>query len=360
MILNPRAWGLMVAGLAVSAVLAACQPQAAPPAPAAAATTTTATGDTPAGTDTLVIYSGRSENLVGPLIDQYKQATGVNVEVRYGNTAEMASTILEEGANSPADVFFAQDAGSLGALAQAGRLTKLPASLLDKVDARYRSATGEWIGTSGRARILAYNTDMLKESDLPADAFGLTDAKWKGKVGWAPVNASFQSFITAMRKVNGDEATRQWLSDMIANDVQVYDDNPPIVDAVGKGEILVGLTNHYYLYRFLSEQGEKFPARNHYFPDGGADALVNVAGVGIVNSSKHAEAAQQFIEFLVSTPAQQYFADETVEYPLAGDGVETNPLLKPLGELNPPQIDLSDLSDLQGTLDMLQDAGALQ
>lgn len=358
--LNQRAGSVILTGLAVITLLAACQSPAATPSAAAPSTTTTSAGGRNADRDTLVIYSGRSENLVGPLIDQYKQATGVDVEVRYGNTAEMAATILEEGVNSPADVFFGQDAGSLGALAQAGRLAKLPDTLLDQVDARYRSPRGEWIGTSGRARVLAYNTELVNEGDLPTDAFGLTDAKWKGKVGWAPANASFQSFVTAMRKLHGDDVTRQWLEDMLANDVQTYDDNPPIVDAVGKGEILAGLTNHYYLYRFLKEQGETFPARNHYFPDGGADALINVAGAGVVNSSKHPEAAQQFIEFLVSAPAQQYFADETVEYPLAGEDITINPLLKPLSELNPPQIDLSDLSDLQGTLDMLQETGALQ
>jgi len=347
---------MVIACLALATGLLACQAPLPAPATTAPAPATEAAADDAK----LTVYSGRSENLIGPLVEQFRQASGIDVEVRYGNTAEMAATILEEGENSPADVFFAQDAGSLGALAQAGRLTTLPEALLDKVDARFRSTSGEWIGASGRARVLVYNTDTLQESDLPSDAFGLTDPKWKGQVGWAPVNASFQSFVTAMRKLHGDEATRQWLAAMIANDVQTYDDNPPIVDAVGKGEILVGLTNHYYLYRFLDEQGDQFPARNYFFPDGGADALVNVAGAGIVNSSRHPAAAQRFIEFLVSPPAQQYFADQTVEYPLAGEGIKINPLLKPLGELNSPPIDLSDLSDLQGTLDMLQDAGALQ
>jgi iron(III) transport system substrate-binding protein len=308
----------------------------------------------------LVIYSGRSENLVGPLIEDFEQETGVNVEVRYGGTAEMAATILEEGDNSPADVFFAQDAGSLGALAQAGRLEKLPDEILNKVDARYRSPDGEWVGASGRARVLVYNTDQLQESDLPDSVFGLTDPKWANQVGWAPTNGSFQSFVSAMRQLNGEDATRQWLEDMIANGVQSYDNNVAIVEAVGKGEIQLGLANHYYLYRFLAEQGEDFPARNYYFPDGGADALVNVAGAGVVNTTNQEELALRFIDFLLTDEAQQYFANETDEYPLATTAVEVSPLLKPLSELNPPQIDLSDLNDLQGTLEMLQDVGALQ
>jgi iron(III) transport system substrate-binding protein len=324
------------------------------------AAATEAAGDVTLEGGELVVYSGRSENLVAPLIEDFEEETGINVEVRYGGTAELAATILEEGDNSPADVFFAQDAGSLGALAEVGRLQVLPDEILDKVDARYRSPAGEWVGASGRARVLVYNTDQLQESDLPENVFGLTDPKWADQVGWAPTNGSFQSFVTAMRRINGDDATRQWLEDMIANGVQSYDNNVAIVEAVGKGEVQVGLVNHYYLYRFLEEQGESFPARNYYFPDGGADALVNVAGAGVLNTTNQAELALRFVDFLLSTEAQQYFASETVEYPLITEAIEINPLLRPLAELNPPQIDLSDLSDLQGTLEMLQDVGALQ
>lgn len=316
-------------------------------------------GDVTGAGGELVVYSGRSENLVGPLIEEFEKESGINVEVRYGGTAEMAATILEEGDNSPADVFFAQDAGSLGALAKEGRLVKLPDAILNQVDARYRSPGGEWVGASGRARVLVYNTDKLSEADLPSDALGLTDPKWADQVGWAPTNASFQSFITAMRSINGEDATRQWLEDMIANGVQSYDNNVAIVEAVGKGEILAGLTNHYYLFRFLAEQGASFPARNYYFPDGGADALVNVAGAGMVDTTNQQELAEQFVAFLLSKEAQEYFANETDEYPLV-EGVAVNPLLKPLSELNPPDIDLSDLTDLQGTLNLLQDVGALQ
>lgn len=342
-----------LAALLLVGLLAGCA-AVTPAAPEAAATEAQA----PAG-DRLVVYSGRSESLVGPLIEQFEAASGLDVEVRYGGTPEMAATILEEGDNSPADVFFGQDAGSLGALAQAGRLSPLPEALLNQVDARFRGPNGDWVGASGRARVLVYNTDELQEGDLPADVFALTGPEWQGKVGWAPTNASFQSFVTALRQLDGDEATRQWLEAMLANDVQSYDGNPAIVEAVGKGEIMAGLVNHYYLYRFLAEQGESFPARNHYFPDGGADALINIAGAGIVNTSRHRAAAEQFLAYLLSPEAQQYFADETNEYPLVA-GIEVNPLLTPIDQLNPPQLDLGNLADLQGTIELLQDVGALQ
>lgn len=337
-------------------VLSACQPITTPSTAETAATT-------PGGqteTDRLVVYSGRSENLVGPLLEQFSQVTGIAVDVRYGDTAEMAATILEEGQNSPADVFFGQDAGALGALGEVGRLTPLPQTVLDQVEPRYRSPEGEWVGTSGRARVLVYNTDELTEADLPASVLDLTDPKWRGRVGWSPTNGSFQSFVTAMRLLKGDAETREWLEGMLANDVQAYPNNTAIVQAVAAGELAVGLVNHYYLYRFLAEEGEDFPARNYYFPGGDLGAIVNVAGAGILDSAQHPSAALSFVEFLLSPQAQQFFADETTEYPLAGAETELNPLLKPLDEVQSPDIDLSDLSDLQGTLDLLQEAGVLE
>jgi iron(III) transport system substrate-binding protein len=336
--------------LVVALLVSACQAVPAPsPTTAETAGATVAAGTSGAG-DKLVIYSGRSENLVAPLMERFTQETGIPVEVRYGGTAELAATILEEGENSPADVFFAQDAGSLGALAEAGRLTVLPDDLLNKVDARFRSPNGAWVGASGRARTLVYNTERVQESDLPQSVLDLTGPQWKDKVGWAPTNASFQSFVTAMR---------QWLEAMLANGVQSFDNNAAIVEAVGRGEILGGLVNHYYLYRFLQEQGDSFPARNYFFPDGGADALINIAGVGVLDSSDNQANALAFASYLLENGAQQYFAEETGEYPLVA-GVASGAWLTPIDQLNPPQLDLGDLSDLQGTLELLQEVGALQ
>ncbi|MBK8046342.1 MAG: iron ABC transporter substrate-binding protein [Anaerolineales bacterium] len=355
-----RGAAVLLAGIAV---LSACQNASISTSTESgvAVATTATTGATPAATEDaetaadfsaasgeLVIYSGRTESLIGPLIEEFEEASGLDVKIRYGNTAEMAATILEEGNNSPADVYFAQDAGAMGALAADGRLAALPESIVDKVDARYRGPNGDWVGVSGRARTLVYNTAVLQESRFAVERFRVDGAAVGRTSGLGATNGSFQAFVTAMRKLHGDDVTRQWLEDMVANDVQSYENNTNIVEAVGRGEVDAGLVNHYYLYRFLDEQGESFPARNYHFPDRGADALVNVAGVGLINTSQHQAAALQFIEVLLDTEAQQYFADETVEYPLAGDDVKTDPLLPPLAELNPPDIDLGDLTDLQG------------
>lgn len=332
-------------------VLAACQPVA----------PSTSTGETTSdeSSQSLVIYSGRSENLVDPIIQQFAEETGIATEVRYGGTSELASTILEEGSNSPADVFFAQDAGALGALSQAGRLQPLSESVLGSVSDEFVGAQGDWVGVSGRARVLVYNTDELTEADLPADVWGLTEEQWSGRVGWAPTNASFQSFITAMRVLEGEERTREWVEAMIANGVQAYDNNSAIVAATAAGEISLGLVNHYYLYRFLAEEGETFAARNYHFPTPHAGTMINVAGVGILDTAANTDAATRFVEFLLSNEAQQYFADETHEYPLAGEGIETSELLVPIADIATPELDLGDLDDLEGTLVLLQEAGAL-
>ncbi len=336
--------------LLVLPLLAACQ---ALPATAPAAEQAADAGDS------LLVYSGRNENLVGPLLEQYATTRGVAVEVRYGDTAEMAATILEEGQNSPADVFFGQDAGALGALAQAGRCQALPAEILDQVDDRFVSPEGLWTGVSGRARTLVYNTDMLSEGDLPASVFDLTNEEWTGRVGWAPTNGSFQAFVTAMRLNAGEDATQAWLEGMIANDAQVFPSNSAIVEAVGRGEVEAGLVNHYYLFRFLAED-PNFPAANYYFPTGDLGAMINVAGACIIDTSDNETEAIALLNFLLSPEAQQYFANETNEYPLAGgDGVTLNPAIQPLDEIDTPSLDLSSLDDLQGTLLLLQESGAL-
>jgi len=354
---------ILLSLLILALLIGACQPPAAPVAPVADAPTAATeapvaepAADVPA---TLVVYSGRNENLVGPLIEQFKTATGIQVDVRYGDTAELAATILEEGQNSPADVYYGQDAGALGALDKAGRFVQLPQSILEQVDSRFQAGDGSWVGASGRARVFVYNTDEVAEADVPNSIWELTDPKWKGKVGWAPTNGSFQAFVTALRVLEGEEKAAEWLTAMVANDTQIFSNNTGIVEATGRGEVQLGLVNHYYLYRFLAEQGEGFPARNHYPTAADAGSIINVAGVGILDTVKNQAAAEQFVNFLLSAEAQQYFANETVEYPLI-EGIAINPLLTPLADINTPAIDLSDLSDLQGTLELLQETGALE
>jgi len=306
----------------------------------------------------LVIYCGRSEELVGPLLEQYRTEAGDRIEVRYGQTTQMAATILEEGAHSPADLFIAQDTGALGALAGKDLLAPLPEDILGKVDSTFRSPNGVWVGLSGRARVVVYNTQNVSAEDLPGDITGFCDPSWKGRLGWAPANGSFQAFVTAFRALKGEEEAESWLHCILANEVRDYPKNTPIVAAVGAGEIDVGFVNHYYLYRFLAEEGETFPARIAFLRSGEAGSLVNVSGIGILATSRRQERAADLVRYLLSEPAQRFFSQETYEYPMV-QGVAPHPDLPSLVSLQPPHLDLSALEDLEGTLQLLKRAGAL-
>ena len=319
-----------------------------------AVVTTGETADTSEAEPTLLtVYSGRNENLVGPLLEQFEEDSGIAIQVKYGGTAEIAATILEEGANSPADVFYAQDAGALGALQAENRLAALPDAVLNAVEPRFRSPQGQWVGTSGRARVVVYNTESVKPEDLPPSILDFTDPIWKGRIGWAPTNGSFQAFVTAMRVTLGEDRTRAWLVGIKANEPKVYPKNTPTVQAAVDGEIAVGFVNHYYLFRIRAEQGN-VPAENYFPPNGDLGAMINVAGAGVIAGTKNQAAAEQLVAYLLSRQAQEYFATETYEYPLA-HGVAAHSDLPPLATIQTPDIDLSDLADLRGTLQLLQE-----
>ncbi|MCZ6789670.1 MAG: extracellular solute-binding protein, partial [Chloroflexi bacterium] len=246
--------------------------------------------------------------------------------------------------------------GGLGAVV--AMLAPLPNEITGLVPAWAHSPESKWVGISGRARTVVYNRDSLSEDELPASISDFTDPKWKGRIGWAPTNASFQTMVTAMRKIWGEERTREWLQGIQENDPAVYPKNTPIVAATAAGEIEVGFVNHYYLYRFIQENGESFAARNHYLAAGDPGSLVMVAGAGILETASNRENAEKFLRFMLSTVAQQYFAGQTYEYPLV-EGVNTNRLLVPLSEINKPNIDMADLADIRGTQALLRSVGII-
>ena len=306
--------------------------------------------------NSLTIYSGREKNLLDPIVEQFQDASGVEVGVKYGTNAGLVATIREEGSNSPADLFFGTDPGLLGAMSDL--FAVLPDSILDQVPIGVRSREGKWVGISGRARVVVYNPDVLDESDLPDSILDFTDPKWDGRIGWPPGNGSFQAFVTAMRVTLGEDVTMGWLEGIQANNPRVYPKNTPIVEAVAQGEVDVGFVNHYYLLGFIEEQGETFSARNYHPKGGDVGATLLVNGAGILSTSNHSDNAERFINFMLSTVGQQYFASQTFEYPLV-EGVEINRLLVPLDELDLPDVDLSLLADVKGTQDLLREVGII-
>ena len=316
------------------------------------AVASTTTADT---TDPLVLYSGRNEDFVEPVIESFTESTGIEVEARYASTSELAATLLAEGADTPADVFWAQDPAFIGGIAKEGLLTELPDDITGLVDERFQDANGEWIGITGRSRVLVYNTDLVSDDELPETVWDLVDPEWSGRIGIAPTNGSFVAFVTGMLLAEGEERTREWLEGIAANDPVIFDGNGPIVDATVAGDLDVGLVNHYYLLQRIAELGE-VPANNHYFGDGDPGSMVMATGAGILASSDQQDASAELIRHLLSAESQAHFLS-LYEYPLV-EGAGTPEGQPSLEELSVFDISLTDTADtLEPALNLISEAG---
>ncbi len=305
------------------------------------------------------LYSGRDEELVQPLIDMFEKQSGIEVEVRYGNTAELGALLLEEGEQSPAQVFLSQDAGALGALSNAGLFTTLPEVITSAVPVGFTSTDESWVGVTGRARVIVYDGQEMSADAVPTSVDAFAEPEWAGRFGIAPTNASFQSFITAYRVLNGEEAADAWLAAVAANNPQIFENNRAVLAAVNEGVIDAGLINHYYWFAQAAETGAENMRAQLAFPEAGdPGSIVNVTGAGILSAGATDADALDFIEFLVSPKAQQYFVDETFEYPLV-DGIDAPEGLPSLDSLVNPDLDLSDLESLEVTQGMLSRHGLI-
>lgn len=340
--------GIAAAALALSLLLTACSPGEQD------TTTPPENEEKP-----LVVYSGRNQSLIDDLLKKFEEATGQTTEVRYGGTAELAATLLEEGSGSPCDVFIAQDAGALGAVAQKSLFRPLPSDVLERIPNQFRSPQGDWVGLSGRARVVVYNTERITPEELPQSLEETADERFKGRFGVAPANGSFQAHMAVYHAVHGADALNSLLDGMVANEPQRYPKNSAIVEAVIQGEVDWGLVNHYYLWRALQENPEA-PAKNFAMPadaSGGMASFVNLAGAGVL--SEH-PGALELMRFLVSDEAQRYFAEQTFEYPLV-EGIEPTEGLTPLAELAADQLDFGQVSaSLESALEAISGTGLLE
>ena len=209
--------------------------------------------------------------------------------------------------------------------------------------------------------MVAYNPTLVADADLPATLDDLLDPRWNGRIGFAPSNASWLSFVTAVRLIRGEDGARQWLTAFAAQNPQRFEGNGQVVDAVAAGTVAAGLVNHYYLYEKTVELDKAtYPVRNHYVPDDPL-GLINVAGVGITSAGDDPETARRAVEFLLSPPAQQFLVDETAEYPVVGGVTPTRADvdLASLDSLSPPDVELAQLSSLSATEKLLQEVGLL-
>lgn len=303
----------------------------------------------------VTVYSGRSEELVKDLYALFTAETGITVDARYGDSGEMAALLQTEGSSSPADVFFSQDAGALGAVED--KLQELPESTLDAVDSQYSATSGKWVGISGRVRVIVYNPTLAPTPPNSIDQ--LIDPAWSGKIGFAPTNASWQSFVTALRVLRGEDGAEEWLTAFAANKPVAYEKNSAVRDAVNDGKVSLGLVNHYYLFEKIAAEGaDKVVAKNQFMAPGDVGGLVNVSGAGILSSAPHKSAAQKFVDFLQGDTAAKYFRTKTWEYILTSNATEAEGLPS-LAELQAPSINLSDLKSIDVTQELLQKVGLL-
>ena len=312
----------------------------------------TSMADLPALEGELTVYSGRGEFLVGELVGSIDDLyDDLDLTVRYGGSTDLVNQIVNEGEGSPADVFYSVNAGALGALADEGRTQALPADVTETVREEFR--TEQWVGTSGRARTVPYNTETFSETDLPDDIMAYPE-EFDGDLGWAPSYGSAQAFVTAMRILEGEDATREWLEAMVERGAATYPDEFRTCQEIADGQIDAAFTNHYYIQRVLDGNPEAPIATA--FTEGDAGAVFNVAGAAVVDTASDADLASNFVRHLLSAEAQDYFARSTFEYPLIPE-VEPIGDLPTIDELDVPDIDLSELSNLEPTIDLMREAG---
>jgi iron(III) transport system substrate-binding protein len=350
--MRTKLFPLLALGTTAAILLAGCSatPDAEPAAQAS---------DPSVSDGAFTLYSGRDEELVAPLIEMFEKESGIEVDVRYGNTAELGALLLEEGDKTPAQVFLSQDAGALGALSNAGLFAPLPDDVTEAVPAGYTSTDDSWVGVTGRARVIVYDSEKLSEADVPDTVDAFADPKWAGRLGIAPTNASFQAFITAYRVLNGEQAADEWVAAVAANDPQIFENNRAVLAAVEDGIVEAGLINHYYWFAQAAETGaDNMSAKLSYPKAGDPGSIVNVTGAGILKSGAADADALEFVRYLVSKEAQQHFVDSTFEYPLI-DGVGAPEGLPTLHDLANPDLDLADLESLADTQELLSKHGLI-
>jgi iron(III) transport system substrate-binding protein len=306
--------------------------------------------------DRLVVYSGRTSNLIGPLLEDFADESGISIDVRYDDSANLALLIDEEGDRTPADVFVSQSPGAVGYLDAAGRLEALPEDVIAAVPDGDAAADGTWVGLSGRVRTLVYNTDLVDPATLPDSVLDLTDEQYAGKVALAPTNGSFQDFVTVLRDQLGDDEASAWLEGMAAGNPPTFNDNTAIVEAVARGEVPMGLVNHYYAFRAKAEDPD-LPIENHYFPDGDLGSTLLVTAASVVAGTDLEDEAHELVEFLLSTEAQEFFSEETFEYPLVA-GTSPNTALPPFDQIAKTRVDLDELGGgLERTTELIDESG---
>ena len=315
-------------------------------------------GSSDSGSSTLTLYNAQHEDLMKAMVDGFTEKTGIKVEFRNGDDAELANQIVQEGKASPADVFVTENSPSVQVVADAGLFSPLDKDTLAQVPEQYRPSSDEWVGFAARSTVLAYNPDMVHESDLPASMLDLAKPEWKGKVGFAPGGADFQAIVGAVLELRGEEATRTWLQGL-ADGNAIYQGNSAVMQAVNEGKIPVGIIYHYYWYKDQAESGENSKnVKLHLFGNQDPGAFVSVSGAGVLASSDHQDEAQQLVNYLTSPDGQKRLAGSTALEYAVGKGAASAKVLPPLDTIEAPEVDPGSLNGPEVTK-LMQDVGLL-
>jgi iron(III) transport system substrate-binding protein len=310
------------------------------------------------GATTLTLYNAQHEDLMKAMVEGFTEKTGIKVEFRSGDDAELANQIVQEGKASPADVFVTENSPSVQVVADAGLFAPVEQDTLAQVPEQYRPSSGDWVGFAGRSTVLAYNPDLISEADLPASMMDLANPQWQGKVGFAPGGADFQAIVGAVLELRGEDATRTWLQGL-ADGKAIYQGNTAVMQAVDEGKIPLGIIYHYYWYKDQAESGaETGHVKLHYFGNQDPGAFVSVSGAGVLASSKHAKEAQQLVNYLTSADGQRRLAGSTaLEYAVA-NGAASAGALPPLDTLGAPTVDPGSLNGPK-VIELMQEVGLL-
>lgn len=309
---------------------------------------------------TVTLYSGQHQQMVRLLVSEFEKQTGIDVKVRDGGGPELANQIVREGQQTPADVIFTENSPALVHLQQKGLLAPVDEQTLKAVPARFNSGKGRWVGVLARENVLTYNPEMVDGSALLDSILDLAKPEWKGKIGVHLDSPDVMPVIKVVALQKGEDAALEWLQGIKRN-ADLYQHSSGLVNAVNNGDVAIGISNSYYYYRLREQVGkDKMVSRVHHFTNGDPGGQISVSGAAVLKHAQHPEAAQKFVAFMVSEKAQKMLAGSTVdfEYPLRR-GVAANPQLKPMDELEPPQITVDELGDNRAALKLLQKAGLM-
>jgi iron(III) transport system substrate-binding protein len=292
------------------------------------------------------LYSSRHYNTDTQLYDDFTKQTGIKVNVVEGEADQLLERIKSEGASGPADVFVTVDVARLWRAEEAGIFAPINSSLIEqRIPKHMRHPQGYWFGFAKRSRVIMYNKERVKPSQLSTYE-DLADPKWKGKLVVRPANNTYnQSLVASIIVADGEQAAEKWCRGIVANLAQPPQGNDVNrIEAVASGVADLTLANTYYFVRFAKSKEkakqEVFQKVGVFFPNqNDRGAHVNISGAGLVKTSPNKEEAIQFLEFLTSDTAQVFLTKDNYEYP-AVESLSLDPILASFGTFK------SDLTDI--------------